>query len=267
MPDTAHGSGSFLTGQDSESVAMSRRARSVAAMRVLSDLEPKARLKPFDEIDHISIGLRAISATIDAVGIGGISQAAISAGSLTYERLVELVAIDLQRQIHALGHADAGADRCHRHARLVVDNLLNRQKGKPFRHQVFDFETGAFDTYEFEILKEDWALDGSGPFVVPDAVACNLFFNALTTNIEDSQTAIAMLIRNQMKRGAYDKARASAEQHLGIGKIHAAEIQKLRKRVRSSVRSVSWVSDLEPQIHDARMTSTPSARPSLPRSS
>src|SRR5688572_5902104 len=103
MPDTAHGSGSFLTGQDSEALAMSRRSRSVAAMRVLSDLEPTARLKPFDEIDHISIGLRAISATIDAVGIGGISQAAISAGSLTYERLVELVAIDLQRQIHALG--------------------------------------------------------------------------------------------------------------------------------------------------------------------
>lgn len=156
---------------------------------------------------------------------------------------------------HLAGQAapDADPDEPQSVARFVLKELLNdRDGGTDFTVYYSDYRTGTHRIpLRFSLLEESTGRSG-GPVLRASVHAINALLGGLDLDVEDAQSAMDAVLRNQINKGQWGRAEESATKAMLLSLALSDKVNRLLEDTRRDLRTVDWSREVPELLTAAR---------------
>lgn len=224
-----------------DDAAFVRRVTVLAHSGPLHNLQRREAWQSFrdERFDLLSLALAALDLVTSLQGMDEEAAAADVVALLT--ELARAAAPDAEPDEHSAV------------ARFVLAELLNdREGGTEFVHHYSDYRTGTHRIpLRFSLLQE--AVGRSGTPVLRASVhAINALLGGLDLDVEDAQSAMDTVLRNQINKGQWGRAEETAAKAMLLSIALSDKVTTLLEDTRRDVRSVDWHGEVPALLSAAR---------------
>lgn len=224
---------------------LNRRAKSLAHLRPLFDLEANKGRYPDLQLEHLDL-CRFAAAVLDVIvtEMGGFHRGA------THDQILASLTRLLREAI-----PEIEPELANRITTFLLDHLTNEKQRDAFRipYQTtngdgrLDWAIAIFKLVELRDLQGD-----GQPRYVASAEAINIYLESLGVELEAQQAADEAALRHFIRHGKLDDAALAARTALARTIEYAEHIRRALRLVERNVSGLNWVDDVLPKIATAR---------------